>query len=256
MNVKLHTPKTLKTGSGLTSVKQFLLSIVATSISIALTFGTAAVVDYNKKQAAKKEMVMMVISDFDKTIELVENVDSGLLECRRLQHEIAKQPELFDSLRYQFASRMSWIDDEYSETVENIFSTSIETFRTIGDVNFVNEVSEFYLVRHKFKQLIDEFRQQWMEKDVMQSFETLLSIDFPEYCLMNQALIESLKSDRDRCMQTANVTDKDLANFKKKQFSKEVNQKEIGKMSETDKMAEEYFEYEDALQQAREKLKK
>ena len=256
MNVKLHTPKTLKTGSGLTSVKQFLLSIVATSISIALTFGTAAVVDYNKKQAAKKEMVMMVISDFDKTIELVENVDSGLLECRRLQHEIAKQPELFDSLRYQFASRMSWIDDEYSETVENIFSTSIETFRTIGDVNFVNEVSEFYLVRHKFKQLIDEFRQQWMEKDVMQSFETFLSIDFPEYCLMNQALVESLKSDRDRCMQTANVTDKDLANFKKKQSSKEVNQKEIGKMSETDKMAEEYFEYEDALQQAREKLKK
>ena len=74
--------------------------------------------------------------------------------------------------------------------------------------------------------------------------------------LMNQALIESLKSDRDRCMQTANVTDKDLVNFKKKQSSKDVNQKEIGKMSETEQMAEEYFEYEDALQQAREKLKK
>ena len=42
MNIKLHTPKSLKTGSGMASMKQFLLSIVATSISIALTFGTAA----------------------------------------------------------------------------------------------------------------------------------------------------------------------------------------------------------------------
>ena len=73
---------------------------------------------------------------------------------------------------------------------------------------------------------------------------------------MNQALIESLKSDRDKCMQTANVTDKDLADFKKKQSSKKVNQKEIGKTSETEKMAEEYFEYEATLQRAKEKLKK
>lgn len=56
MNVKLHTPKTLKAGSGLSSAKQFLLSIVATSISIALTFGTAAFLDHKKKESAKKEM--------------------------------------------------------------------------------------------------------------------------------------------------------------------------------------------------------
>ena len=32
MNIKLHTPKSLKMGSGMASLKQFLLSIVATSI--------------------------------------------------------------------------------------------------------------------------------------------------------------------------------------------------------------------------------
>lgn len=50
MNIKLHTPKSLKMGSGLSTLKQFLLSIVATSVSIALTFGTAAIIENNKKQ--------------------------------------------------------------------------------------------------------------------------------------------------------------------------------------------------------------
>lgn len=42
MNVKLHTPKSLKSGSGMSSLKQLLLSLIATTISIVLTFGTAA----------------------------------------------------------------------------------------------------------------------------------------------------------------------------------------------------------------------
>ena len=31
MNIKLHTPKSLKAGSGMSSLKQFLLSLFATS---------------------------------------------------------------------------------------------------------------------------------------------------------------------------------------------------------------------------------
>ena len=59
MNIKLHTPKSLKAGSGMSSLKQFLLSLFATTVSIALTFGTAAIIDYNKKQKEKREIVMM-----------------------------------------------------------------------------------------------------------------------------------------------------------------------------------------------------
>ena len=50
MNIKLHTPKSLKTGSGMSSMKQFMLSLLATTVSIALTFGTAAIIDYNKNK--------------------------------------------------------------------------------------------------------------------------------------------------------------------------------------------------------------
>ena len=45
----------------MSSSKQFLLSLFATTVSIALTFGTAAIIDYNKKQREKREIVMMVM---------------------------------------------------------------------------------------------------------------------------------------------------------------------------------------------------
>ena len=78
MNVKLHTPKSMKMGSGLSSAKQFFLSLLATTISIVLTFGTAGIIDHHKKVSAKKEMVMMVLNDFDKTIDVVQKADTSL----------------------------------------------------------------------------------------------------------------------------------------------------------------------------------
>ena len=58
-------------------MQQFLLMLLATTISIVLTFGTSAFLDKRKKEAEKKEMVMMIIYDFDKTIEQVQHIDSA-----------------------------------------------------------------------------------------------------------------------------------------------------------------------------------
>ena len=72
MNVKIHTPKSLKMGSGMATLKQFLLSLVATTISIVLTFGTAAWLDGKKKEEARREMVMMILYDLAGSIEQAE----------------------------------------------------------------------------------------------------------------------------------------------------------------------------------------
>ena len=253
MNVKLHTPKTLQNGSGMSSAKQFLLSLVATSISIILTFGTAAIIDYNKKQATKKEMVMMIVSDIDNSIELVEKVDSGLIECRRMQSEIAIHPEFFDSLKFNFAARMGWILDEFPETTERIFTSSIETFNTIGDVNFVKEVSSFYMNRHKYMEMVlGELKEQWVGKNVMKSLESLLDINYPEYVYLNQSCLQDMKQLRNRCMQMMKVSEKDLADFNK-QHTGAVNQEDDTLSS---KMVDEFMSYSSVLEQAREKLKK
>ena len=253
MNIKLHTPKSLQTGSGMTSIKQFLLALLATTISIVLTFGTAAIIENHKKKTAKKEMVMMVLNDFDKTIGIVESIDSGLCECRRLQREIAIHPEQYDSLSKCFIQEITdWSVVEFIETTERIFSTSIETFNTIGNVNFVNEVSDFYFCRRKYKEeVIDHLKEDVTYKDINSSLKSLMSIEFPEYALMNSTFLSDMKAYRDRCMQMMNISQEDLAKFSEQHTSKKAD---ADRAAIKEKLMKEYFEHQEALEQAREKL--
>ena len=253
MNIKLHTPKSLQSGSGISSAKQFLLSLIATTVSIILTFGTAGLIDHFKKEAEKKEMVMMVISDFDRTIDLVQKADTVLRESRRLQMEIVKNPELYDSLKYSFVPVATLMVEEFSETTEKIFSTSIETFNTIGNVNFVNDVSSFYLARRNYKDiLIEGLREDIEKKPIIQSLKALLNIDFPNYVYTNWTFLDELKRYRDKCMHMMNVSEEDLIKFNQKHKGENDNLKSE---SIREKIVEEFRDYSFQLEQAKNKLK-
>ena len=132
MNVKVHTPESLKKGSGMASWKQFLLSLLATTVSIALTFGTSGIINYNKKQSEKRQIVMMVMYDMYSSLTSVENADASIRQSMEVQRQLAEDPARFDDLRYQMAHLMPRVD--YTETTEHIFSSSIETINTVGNV--------------------------------------------------------------------------------------------------------------------------
>lgn len=255
MNVKLHTPKTLKNGSGLSSAKQFFLSIVATSISIALTFGTAAFLDHQKKESAKKEMVMMIINDFDQSINLLQKADTLLRKATSLQQELAVHPESYDSLKSGFVEVTSFMfsDLEFPETTEKIFTSSIETFNTIGNVNFVNEASSFYIYRHKHKELI----KRWLDEDVegkgiITSLNTLFDTNFPIYAYMNWAVLQDMKDIRERCALMMNIKEEELAEFSRQQSAKHINPE---RKAQGQKMHEEMMEAAKLIMEAQEKLK-
>ena len=253
MNVKVHTPGTLKSGSGMKSFKQFLLSLLATTVSIVLTFGTAAIIDNHKKNASKKLMMMTIINDFDNTIELAERVDSLLMECRRLQNEIATHPDFFNELNYGFVARMSMIMDEFPETTERIFSTSIETFNIINDVNFVHEASLFYLERHQYKKVIlDELEEKWLDDNITQSLDSLLSFDFPEYTYSNRTYLIDFRAARERIVEMTNLSENEISAFNKKRTQRVWDAKTI---AQYDKAWDDFMKYNDALDRAKEKLK-
>lgn len=142
MNIKLHTPKSLKTGSGMATLKQFLLSLLATTVSIVLTFGTAAIIDNNKKQKEKREIVMMVMYDMYNSLQSVEKGDSLLRQTMELQRQITEDTSKFETLRIQIASLIPTVD--FTETTERIFSSTIETINTVGNVLFTENVAKFY----------------------------------------------------------------------------------------------------------------
>lgn len=52
--------------------KNFLLTLAATTVSIVLTFGTSAIIDHKKKNAAKREMVLMIMYDMKEAISDIE----------------------------------------------------------------------------------------------------------------------------------------------------------------------------------------
>lgn len=253
MNVKLHTPTTLKAGSGMSSVKQFFLSLIATSVSIILTFGTAAIIDHNKKESAKKEMVKMVISDFDKTIDILMKADTAFREISRMQLEVANHPERFDSLRFIVPITMSRIDIEYPETTEKIFTSSIETFSTIGNANFVNEVSSFYIYRNHYKNdVMDHLKKELEEKAAIATLKGLLSVNFSEYVYENWAMLKSLKMIRDKCMQMMNLTEQDMQAFsKQQQIDEEIGSEDSDTLQ---RLYEEWLKAIDVIEQANAKL--
>lgn len=234
------------------NLKQFLLSLLATTISIVLTFGTSAIIEKRHKEAAKKEMVMMIIYDFDKTIEQVQNADSAFHQASLLQQEIALHPEQFDRLRFSFMPAILIASVEFSETTEKIFSSNIETFNTLGNVNFVHEVSSFYNARRAYKEtVLDKLKEQISNAHVSQSLEDLFNVNFPELYYTNRNSLETMRKTRNRCMQMMKVREDELDKFSRQRSVNEDNSEDD---SNTQEQMLEWIRAEEVINQAKEKL--
>ena len=166
--------------------KQFLLTLLATTFSIILTFGTSAIIDRRHKEAAKKEMVMMILYDFDKTIEQVQYADSVFRQAFKAQQDAILHPEHFNSYYSTFMTSVQLTYTEFSETTEMVFSSNIETFNTLGNVNFIHEVSAFYNLRRFYQEnVMDEFKNEVYGSGIAQSLENLIKVSFPDHYINN-----------------------------------------------------------------------
>ncbi|MBP5361203.1 MAG: hypothetical protein J6129_06990 [Bacteroidaceae bacterium] len=214
MNIKLHTPQSLKNGSGMNSKKQFFLSLLATTVSIALTFGTAAIVDYCKKQKEKHEIVMMVIYDMLSSLESIDRADSNIRKSMQLQQQIAENPALFDSLRYQISFLMPTV--EYTETTERIFSSSIESINTVSNVLFTENVAEFYHVRRLYKTTIsDSVYAEALRSHPFSTLEETLNFDYCEYALLSNEFTVILRRLFLQTKRMMDVTDEEIEAYRK-----------------------------------------
>ena len=237
------------------TMKQFFLSLIATTISIILTFGTSAIIENRQKEKAKREMVLMIIYDFDKTMEQVQHADSLLQQASKAQQEVALHPECFDSQRPYFLSAISIItDNRFAETTEKIFSSNIETFNTLGNVNFVHEVSAFYNSRRYYQEnVLDEFEKEVVGTGIVESLESLFKVDFPIHYITNKECLVEMQKIRNRCMKMMKVDEEELKEFSRQRVVEEASE-EDERMHE--QAIQEYIEAERIIGQAREKYEK
>lgn len=234
MNVKLHTPKSMKAGSGMSSLKQFLLSIFATTVSIALTFGTAAIIDGNKKQKEKREIVMMVMFDMYSSLQSAREIDSLLRQSMTFQTELAKDTTGFDSKRFKFVRSLPYF--KYTEATEHIFSSSIETINTVGNVVFTQNVAEFYQDRRLYKTMVCDSVFAAFEHSPMQTLKHALDFDYLYYALQSNELLTNLNRCYSECKLLMNVSDRELEAYR----------------TQRERMAQSMTEYNDSAKRRKE----
>lgn len=234
--------------------KQFLLSLLATTISIILTFGVAAIIDNHKNNKAKKGLVLTVIYDMDQTLEKARQADSALRIASKAQLEIVKNPELYDSLKSNLVPALLLSGFDFSFITENIFSSNIETFSTIGNVNFVNYVSSFYQNRNYFKaQVIDVLKEQIEENKILISYEGLLNFNFSSLYFDNSIWLYALSEDRKNCVKMMKLSEKEIQEFSQQRIVADSNENShIG----YEDLLQEMYQSEDLLKEARAKYKK
>lgn len=188
--------------------------MLATTISIALTFGTAAVVDYYKKQKDKREIVMMVMYDMCNSLRSVEKADSMLHQSMLIQKQIIQTPARYDELRFQLAQLIPTAG--YTETTERIFSSSIETINTVDNVLFTENVAAFYQCRSSFKALVcDSIISAIASNSLMLSLESLVNFDFSDYAMTCIALMTSMQELYLKCQQMMDVTDEEIDAYRR-----------------------------------------
>ena len=205
MNVKVVTPS---------SWKQFLMSLLATTVSIALTFGTSGIINYKKKQSEKRQIVMMVMYDLYSSLTSIEKADSSIRRSMEIQRQLAEDPTRFEDLRYQMALSMPRVD--YTETTERIFSSSIETINTVGNVLFTENVATFYQMRQMYKTTVSDPVYNTVGQNAsFSSVDGILGFDYSEYALTSYSILKDIRHLYAQCRQMMKVSDDEMENYRK-----------------------------------------
>lgn len=264
MNVKVRMPKfgiSKKPNAQRGWVKELLLTILATSISIVLTFGTAYLIERHQKMAARHQMAMMIIHDIDTSIQQMEKVDSILREFDDLQLKILQG-------KYSHPIILATADliqrdparIKFAETTERIFTSNVDTWSTIGKADFIDNVSRCYIDRAEFrKDVIDAFHKELFPSDseLKVDLDSLLNIDSDYFVLYATNMIKSMKAANELNKQIMGVSDKDLEKFSTRiagldkeeldSLEKVLSAEYIQRMTTKEEAMENYLKNKDAM---------
>ncbi|MBP5315823.1 MAG: hypothetical protein J6Y87_08185 [Muribaculaceae bacterium] len=218
MSSEENDKKSFSTGKCLPYVKQFLLSLLATTISIILTFGTTTWREHQKKDNARHEMVMMLLYDISNSIKLVQESDSTLRAGYEQQLKIAENPELLTANPFIFTKFCPSL--EYAETIENIFSSNIETINVIGNVLFAENISDIYLMRKKYrKEVVDSFMEEFKNNKGYSGYEQIIELNYPTYIYLSGSILCQMKEKLDECKRMMDVSDDELESYRQNRIS-------------------------------------
>lgn len=242
MNVKVKMPQPGRMKNGGWK-RELLLSIVATTISIALTFGTASFLEKRQQKENRKEVAILIVNDLRCFSDNMKGTDTASFIPRR--EAFARLAEMSaDSIRGlseeearpYFAALMQDFFVFRDKSIERVYSSSISTFRDLGTFEFIRWIGACYIYVNEIedqitmqRKLIRELGQKIIMEfasnerpfdgkilyDVLQFKETKYLMHSLYYFMHNyEAIIGSLDELTSYCMEVIDITEEDLERFR------------------------------------------
>lgn len=222
---------------------QTLSCTLGTIIGIVLTFGTSAWIKQREKQETERTAALMVIHNLDSftedldemvmELQAIDSINMKLLDARDRLHTVSE-----DTLELFVSGILTHSFNTVDETAETIFSSNIETWKSIGNSEFIELAGNCF----SGKRLMVKFQEGLeAEKNELSDLflKTVLYADHPAkttreiattllhsatFCShikkqhdfylrgMEQG-VKVLRKQTDNCKRLMNVTDEELSQF-------------------------------------------
>ena len=137
-------------------VRSLLMTIIGTTISIILTFGTSSIIERGKQKAEGRQLAMMAIHDIDNTTEsfrrMSKNEKSDFSKSQYLLNHLDKIDKVgADTLNavLLFILHESGEQGSFDDSSEQLFLSSQDSWNNINNTTFIDAVTEFYQTRRQ-----------------------------------------------------------------------------------------------------------
>ena len=143
--------------------KNLLYTVLGTSISIILTFGTTALIQQHRKAKDRKMTAMMVMGNIESFAQqLDKNADYMKWNDTLATYLLAIPQDSLDLvdpqlLLYGVNNVTAFQNLSHDKSTENIFSNSIDTWKNLGNFGFIENVGNCFAAINSMEEIYNEF---------------------------------------------------------------------------------------------------
>ena len=181
--------------------KGFLTSVLGTTVSILLTFGTSALVENKEKADIQRQTAMMVIHDIDECIDQLEKMAKKEEEMNNaMQYVLAHIDQIASLPKDTLELAMDMLSDYeaehavFDDAKENIFKSSQDIWSNLDNMAFIDNMEKFYRQRREITNYIMKSPMFVRPINYEEYFETMMNAK--NYAIDNVAVLKDKLQDR------------------------------------------------------------
>ena len=156
--------------------KQFGMLVFGTTVSLVLTFGTAQIIQKQQRAKDRRLTALMVMSNIETFVQQLDSAwvraahadtaTAWLLNIPKDSLDVMEQDELLPIIAK--AMNINYI--YYDKSTENIFSNNIETWKNMGNFQFIDMVGKSFSLMH-----LCEEKWNNIQEDISNTFNDIAS---------------------------------------------------------------------------------